>query len=239
MGDVPSDVRLDQSQLAQLAGMVRDLLRGRGAAPPGGDAGPLPVSNLSPTVAPYAPVKTKKPKKTKKKKKDDAAGGDAPAAGGGGSSAGSGNGQWQKATATWYSSYPECCHDKSVDQSECDDYSGCKYEGQFAAFDGKKDKAWVESNNIVAFYEAPNSDNRKNWDRKWKNKKLRIRNPKTGKTLDVTVVDTCDDGDCSGCCSKNAKKNGGYLVDLEKNTAKRFYGGKVQDMASIEWQLLG
>lgn len=150
----------------------------------------------------------------------------------------SGGGSWKKATATWYSSYPECCHDKNADQTECDDYSGCKYEGQFAAFDGKKSKDWVQSNNIVAFYEAPNSSNRKNWDKKWKNKKLRIRNPKNGKTLDVTVVDTCDDDDCKGCCSKNAQKNGGYLIDLEKNTAKRFYGGKVEDMSAIEWQVL-
>ena len=147
-------------------------------------------------------------------------------------------GSWKKATATWYSSYPECCHDKKADQSECEDYSGCKYEGMFAAFDGKKSKEWVQQNNIVAFYESPNSSNRKEWGKKWKNKKIRLRNPKTGKTLDATVVDTCDDKDCSGCCTKNAKKNGGYLVDLEANTAKRFYGGKPVDMAGIEWQLI-
>lgn len=147
-----------------------------------------------------------------------------------------GGGGWQKATATWYTSYPACCHDKSANQSECDDYSGCKWEGMFAAFDKKQPKEWVEANNIVAFYEAPNDKNRKEWDKKWKNKKIRIRNPKNGKTMDVLVVDTCDDGDCSGCCSKNASKNGGYLIDLESNTAKRFYDGKVEDMAGIEWQ---
>lgn len=244
--------QLSNAQLAKLAGMVQDLLRrGPGAVPPGAGGGappPLPVSTLPPTVAPYGQQdmytqgpeeKSSKKKKSKSKKKKKHGDGDGGDDGGGSAPPSGGGGGWQKATATWYSSYPECCHDKKADQSECDDYSGCKYEGMFAAFDGKKDKGWVESNNLVAFYEAPNSKNRKEWDKKWKNKKLRIRNPKTGKTMDVTVVDTCDDGDCSGCCSKNANKNGGHLVDLEKNTAKRFYDGKVQDMASIEWQVIG
>ena len=29
----------------------------------------------------------------------------------------------------------------------------------------------------------------------------------------ATIVDTCDNADCNGCCTKNAK--GGYLVDME------------------------
>lgn len=157
----------------------------------------------------------------------------------GSTTAGSGSGSWQKATATWYTSYPACCHDKKADQGECADYSGCKYEGMFAAFgDKKQPKEWVEKNNIVAFYESPNSKNRKEWAKKWKNKKIRIRNPKNGNEMDALIVDTCDDGDCNGCCSKNANKNGGYLVDLESNTAKRFYGGKVEDIGGIEWQVI-
>lgn len=36
---------------------------------------------------------------------------------------------WRRAAATHYTSYPPCCHDRSVDQSECADYSGCKWEG--------------------------------------------------------------------------------------------------------------
>jgi len=51
-------------------------------------------------------------------------------------------------------------------------------------------------------------------------------------------VDTCDDGDCSGCCSKNANKNGGTLVDLEYHSAKRFYGGKIEGLAPIEWKVV-
>ena len=149
----------------------------------------------------------------------------------------SGSGTWQKATATYYTSYPECCDDKTADQTECRDYSGCKYQGQFAAFSEKKSKSWVQKNDIVAFYQAPNSKNRKEWGSKWKNKRLRIRNPKNGKTMEVAVVDTCDDGDCGGCCSKNANRNGGYLVDLEWHTAKRFYDtNNPPGMQTIEWQ---
>ncbi len=44
--------------------------------------------------------------------------------------ASSSGGKWQKATATYYHSYPPCCHDSGADQSECEDFSGCKWEGQ-------------------------------------------------------------------------------------------------------------
>lgn len=198
---------------------------------------PMPVSTLPPTVAPYSPMPDSdgeddmpKPRRNGKGPVTDKYTMPPISMGGGGT--------WKKATATWYTSYPECCHDKKADQSECEDYSGCKYEGMFAAFNGKKSKDWVKANNIVAFYAPPNAQNRKEWAARWKNKRLRIRYPKTGKTLDVTVVDTCDDGDCSGCCSKNAKRNGNnFLIDLERHTAERFYGpGKIVDVADIEWQ---
>lgn len=146
---------------------------------------------------------------------------------------------WNLATATYYSSYPECCSNKAADQTECRDYSGCKYEGKFAAFGDKKmDKKWVENTNIVAFYQSPNSKNRQEWSSKWKNKKIRLRNPKTKKVMEAVILDTCDDGDCNGCCSTNANRNGGYLVDLEINTAKRFYDGKLVGLGPIEWQIV-
>lgn len=187
-------------------------------------------------------------------------------------------------------SYPECCHSKSADQTECEDYNGCKWEGQFAGV-GYKPKSWVKEHNIVAFYRAPESRNRKvcllaspprpacmlacsspghpwlliaatqpvapctmlianvpaahpappslppqEWDSKWKNKALRIRNPQSGKVMEALVVDTCSDSDCNGCCSKNAKRHGGTLIDLEHYTAQRFWGGSVPDLTAIQWQ---
>jgi hypothetical protein len=151
------------------------------------------------------------------------------------------NESWNSATATWYKSYPECCKPdyRGSDMDECRKYSGCKYQGMFAGLNGKMPESWVQNNNIVAVWEGPNSRNRAEWNSKWKNKRLRIRNPSTGKVMEVMVVDTCDDGDCKGCCSRNAGRHGSnILIDLEINTARRFYDGNVQDVAKIEWQLV-
>ena len=191
------------------------------------------------TQRPLAPPKPKPPAAAPPKPKAPAAAAPpppppkpkAPAAGAGG--------PWQSATATWYTSYPECCtNPNAADKSECQYYSGCKYQGMFAAFDDKKPESWVAANNIAAFFQAPNSRNRAEWGSKWKNKKVEVRNPSTGKTMVVTVVDTCDDGDCSGCCTANANKNGGNLLDLESHTARRFYGGTPVDLQRVEWRLV-
>lgn len=50
------------------------------------------------------------------------------------------------------------------------------------------------------------------------------------------MIDTCDDSDCKGCCTRNAQRNGGTLIDLEWHTAKRFWGGRPRDVAAIQWQ---
>ena len=88
----------------------------------------------------------------------------------------------------------------------------------------------------VAVFEAPNDRNRREWAKKWKGRKLQIRNPKTGKVMQVTVADTCDDADCGGCCTRNSAAHGGMLIDLEYNTAQRFYDGAVVDVAPIQWR---
>lgn len=149
---------------------------------------------------------------------------------------------WKKANATYYWSYPRCCpdspaYDKGADKSECDDYSGCRWMGMLSAFPDKKSFDWVKSNNIASFFEVGQTE--ESWKRKWKNKKLRIRNHKTGNAMDVVVVDRCGDNDCGGCCTKNAKKNGGTLIDLEWHTARRFWGSDSMDgEAPIEWKCL-
>jgi hypothetical protein len=94
---------------------------------------------------------------------------------------------WRKATSTFYNSYPDCCSSKKANQRECLHYNGCQWQGLFAAFNKKMSRQWVESTNIAAFYASPNSQNRREWRRKWMNKRLRIRNPTTGNTLEVQV----------------------------------------------------
>ena len=64
---------------------------------------------------------------------------------------------WKTAQLTTYTSYPACCqgspaYDAKASKEECSDYSGCKYQGEFAAI-GKKSFDWVKSHNIVAFYD--------------------------------------------------------------------------------------
>lgn len=149
-------------------------------------------------------------------------------------------GTWKNALATVFNSYPACCpkspnYDPKASKTECTDYSGCDYLGTFAAI-GHKSIDWVKQNNIVSFFQLGQTD--KTWNAQWANKKLRLRNPKTGSTLDVVVADTCGDHDCNGCCTKNAKQGGGFLVDMESNTASRFYGGKVQGESTIQFQVL-
>lgn len=60
------------------------------------------------------------------------------------------------------------------------------------------------------------------WNKKWKNAKILIRNPLTCQTMTVSIYDTCDDEACPdptgegpACCTKHADMNGGKLVDLE------------------------
>lgn len=152
---------------------------------------------------------------------------------------GDGGGEWSTANATYYLSYPPCCkgspnYDPKADTTECDVYSGCKYQGMFAALNDKKSYNWVRDNNIAAVFETGQTAG--SWASKWKNKKLRVRNPSNGKTLDVTVLDRCDDGDCDGCCTKNANKGGGMLIDLEYHTAKRLWGGEPKGEQKIQWR---
>ena len=151
------------------------------------------------------------------------------------------SGTWNKAYSTVYNSFPPCCpssptYDARASTTECDNYMGCDYLGTFAAL-GKQEFEFVKNTNIVAFFQSGQTP--ESWRKDWAKKKLRLRNPATGKTMDVTVADTCGDNDCKGCCTKNANRNGGTLIDLENFTAKRFFApGGVQGASNLEWQCL-
>ena len=130
-------------------------------------------------------------------------------------------GVWKKARNTFYNSYP------APGSNECKNYNGCAWAGQFA-YGGKKSEEWVKANNIVAFFDksAGNAG-------ALKGKQIRLR--KNGKEFIASVLDTCGDSDCSGCCSKNAAQTG-YLVDLEKHTCIRELGSAAACTGLIEWQ---
>lgn len=165
--------------------------------------------------------------------------------GGGGSSGGS-SGGWQIASGTHYFSYAPCCkgnpnYDPKAEKKECEDYSACKYAGEFTGLDKKLGYDQVKNTNIVSFYDAKNQQKQdKNmswWLKNVKGRKMLIKHPKTGKVLEVSAYDTCGDWDCNGCCTEMANKNGGVLIDMEYNTAQRFYGKtKPDDYMQIQWK---
>lgn len=163
---------------------------------------------------------------------------------GGDTGSGGNGGEWNTGYATWYNSYPACCkdsptYDKNADTKECTQYSGCKYMGRFAGYKGQMSHSDVKNTNIVAFYDDAHQGGSKKeasswWNANAKNKEIEIRHPASGKIMKVKVMDTCGNHDCGGCCSRNAKKGGGYLLDLEGYTATRFWGS--QKNGTLEWR---
>jgi len=49
-----------------------------------------------------------------------------------------------------------------------------------------------------------------------------------GNKYSFQVWDCCSDSDCNGCCSENARKNGGFLLDMSIMALKR-YGMESKD----------
>jgi hypothetical protein len=125
---------------------------------------------------------------------------------------------WKTGAKTNFTSYPDPGSD------ECVKYSGCDYVGQFAACDQTQTQAWVMSHDIVAAF--PDFAALKLHD-------LCLKSS-SGKTIVVTVLDTCGDADCSGCCTKN-KGTADELIDVESYTNARW---GVPD-GRIQWADLG
>lgn len=124
---------------------------------------------------------------------------------------------WRTAHKTNYESYPD------PGSEECVEYNGCTWAGQFAACEGKKSEAWVEAHDIASFFPGFG-------DHKLHDLCLRAGD----RTMVVTVLDTCADSDCDGCCTRN-RGDKEALIDLEKATNARF---GLPDGA-IEWADLG
>lgn len=146
-------------------------------------------------------------------------------------------GGWHTAQLTTYTSYPRCCkgspaYDPHASKEECEDYSGCKYQGEFAAI-GKKSFEWVKDNAVVAFYDNADKSGRE-FNKKYGGKKIRLR--KNGKEFTAVIADTCGNKDCDDCCIKNSK--GGFLVDMEYWTAQHNIGGANKAEGTIEFQIV-
>lgn len=123
---------------------------------------------------------------------------------------------WRSGNKTTYESYPDPGSD------ECVLYNGCAYVGQFAACANTMPKAWVMEHDLAAVFPLGELALH------------RICVRAAGHVRVVTVVDTCADSDCDGCCSEN-RGSADALVDLESFTDARF---GVED-GPIEWADLG
>jgi hypothetical protein len=141
------------------------------------------------------------------------------------------------AMGTVFSSYPR------ANSKEGSDNSGDRWAGLFAYVDGKQSPSWVASQNIVAVFNSRDGRNDSEMKRKYAGRMLWVKNKSNGTCMKVKVLDTCADSDCSGCCTRNANQGGGMLIDLEVNTAKRFFGsgyqeqnGEPANMEKILWQ---
>jgi hypothetical protein len=113
---------------------------------------------------------------------------------------------WKTANKINFASYPP------PNSEECIKYNGCPFVGMFSACAPKQEPlSWVMSHNIASLF--PNFNAYKLHD-------LCLKSS-AGKTIVVTVLETCADSDCSGCCTAD-KGNADALVDLEKYTNDRW-----------------
>jgi hypothetical protein len=113
---------------------------------------------------------------------------------------------WKTARKTNYTSYPK------PGSEECVDFSGCKYQGMFAACDDTKSEAWVKQHAIVAIFPGLS---------RYQLHDLCLSTLDGSHQLLVTVYDTCADSDCDGCCTQN-KADAEALIDVEHYTDERW-----------------
>ncbi|MDD5309798.1 MAG: hypothetical protein PHU25_20980 [Deltaproteobacteria bacterium] len=125
---------------------------------------------------------------------------------------------WKSGSKTNYISYPD------PSSEECTVYHGCDYMGMFEACgDDVKPEPWVAAHNIVSAF--PDFDQLGLHD-------LCLKSG--NKYIVVTVLDTCSDGDCDGCCTENLG-SADQLIDVESYTDARWG----VDDGQIEWADLG
>jgi hypothetical protein len=126
---------------------------------------------------------------------------------------------WKTANETDFTSYP------APGSAECIQYSGCMYEGQFAACSGTVSQSWVQSHNIISVFPDFNT---------LKLHALCLVDTSSGQSIVATVLDECADSDCSGCCTQN-KGSANELIDVESYTYARFN----RNNTKIKWADLG
>ena len=143
------------------------------------------------------------------------------------------------ASFTYYDSYPKCCpnnpnYDPKASKEECDDYSGCKYSGDFAAI-GHKSFDYVKSHDLVAFYDNSNASG-SHFLTNYGGKTITLT--KGSVSFTAVIADTCGNGDCNNCCAKNSQPSG-YLLDMEYYTILRHFGSTSAADGQIHFSIGG
>lgn len=152
------------------------------------------------------------------------------------------------ASFTYYDSYPPCCkdspnYDPDAPTDECDDYSGCEYIGDMAGFvtptnpDGYVSFEYVQSNNLVAFYDDSDRTGH-NWYDTYALRTILLKKEYNGKMyiFNATIGDTCGNRDCSNCCERNSRPTG-FLVDMEYYTVMNNFGTTDAVGGSISFEI--
>lgn len=122
-------------------------------------------------------------------------------------------------------------YDASAPTEECDDYSGCDYQGEFAYYPDVKSIDFVKTHNLVAFFKVNNP----NLNQFYGGKTVRLVQGSV--SFEATIVDTCGDSDCTGCCTKNAREfQQNYLIDIEYYTLIKYFGdpNNLQDVITFQ-----
>lgn len=123
---------------------------------------------------------------------------------------------WHSGNKTNYESYPD------PGSEECIEFNGCEYVGMFAECENTMPERWVMAHDIAAVFPLGELGLHR----------ICVRSGDA--TIVVTVLDTCADSDCDGCCTENLG-DAEALVDLEKYTNERF---GVED-GQVQWADLG
>lgn len=97
--------------------------------------------------------------------------------------------------------------------------------GWFAFVEGRKSPDWVRERNIAAVHSK---------DQSFAGKWLRVYYK--GRSLDVQVLDYCSDA--QGPCTRNMQGTG-FLIDLERNTARRLGLTAQQGIDVAEFEVIG
>jgi len=147
----------------------------------------------------------------------------------------------QKATVDWFYSYAPCCpdnpnydagHDGGDDDCSVDD--DCDAPGLFSVL-GQVSLEEVQARDLISFFDA--SDPKGNrFAERYAGRNVSVELGE--RRFTATIVDSCPDARCDGCCTAAARANG-FAIEIEYYTALRHLGDvQLAANTTATWRLL-